>query len=92
MGRRTGTTIDVWLGLLAAVLSLNDNALLPCSLSRACKKLVITGRTAAAQTGHIDFVVRYAESFGYFFFASGEMSAHLYVSQASHLYVHYDSA
>lgn len=54
--------------------------------------MLLTGRGAAAYTGHNDFVVRDRGSLGYFFTVTGEVSTRHYVSPGFGLYVHYIAA
>lgn len=47
---RTRAPGNIWLGELAAVLSLDENNVPPCSVSRTSQTLLLTRRSAAAQT------------------------------------------
>lgn len=47
--------------------------------------MLLAGRSAAAQAGHKNSVLRNGESPGYSFIATGEVSAQLHVTPASHL-------
>lgn len=59
--------MKVWIGWLAAVLSLNENGVSPCSFPETGVRLPLTGHRTKAQTGHNYFVVRDKESSRYFF-------------------------
>lgn len=54
--------------------------------------MLLTTWAAAANTENINFVFRDERSLGYFFDVTGEVTAHLYVTPVSHLYVHYGGA
>lgn len=73
---QTRVATDSWFGWLAAVLPLSDNSVPPCSLCGAGGRLLLTGRSAAAQTEHNDFLLRYGESPGYFVTVAREGIAH----------------
>lgn len=63
-----------------------------CSSRRADKRLVPTVRCAAAQTRHKVFFVRDGESLKYSFIATGEVSAHIYVTPGFGLHARYSTA
>lgn len=84
--------MDGVLSWLAAVSNLSGITVLQSSRLRTGERLLLTGRSAAKQTGNKSFAVRDAESPGYFFVVTGEVSAHLYITLVSHLCVHCSAA
>lgn len=89
---RTCAGMDVWFGWFAAVLKLNKNGVLPCSLATTGERLLLRGRGAKAQTGHRKLAVTDEESPGYSFTVTGEVGVYLYVTPGSHFCVHYSRA
>lgn len=53
--------MDFWLGYLAVVLILDESGVLPCSISKTGRRLLLTGQGAATQTGHNEPFVRDGE-------------------------------
>lgn len=79
MAAGTRAAADVSLGLLAALLQLEDIGRYSCSLSNIGERLLLTGNSAEAQKEHDTFIVGGAQSAGYFFTVTGGVSGYLYV-------------
>lgn len=89
---RTRAAVDVWPGLLAAVLILDESRALQCSLSKPGGSLLLMERGAKAQAGHNGFGVRDGVSPEYLFTVTGEVSAHCCVTPGLCLHVHCGTA
>lgn len=84
--------MDVWLNCLTALLSLEGNNELPCSLLRAGGRLVLTERSGKAQTGLNHWLGREKDSPRYFLTVNHEASAYLYFTPGLHFYLPYRGA
>lgn len=84
--------MHVWCAWLAAVSSLERDAVLPHNLPRAEERLLLTVREAETMTGHSSLGFEDGESPGLFFNINGEVVAHLYVTSGWDLHIHYNSA
>lgn len=72
--------MDVWFGLLVAVLNPDKSGVSPCSLTKAAGRLLLTEQDVKTQKGHSDLVVKDGELSGYLFTATGEVIADLSVT------------
>lgn len=89
---RPGAAMDVWLGSLAAVLSLDETGKLPCSSPRTGGEPLLAGQSAAAQARRNDLVVRDGERLEYVFAEIKEERTHLHITTRWHCYVRYSDA
>lgn len=81
--------MDVWLGLLGAVLQLDDNGRYSCSFPNTGERLLGIGKNTNAQTGHNSFVLRGGQSLGYLLLATGVVSAYFYFTPGARNYIDY---
>lgn len=88
----TRAAMEVWLGWLAAVLNLDRNFVVPCSLPEIGGRLLLMLCGTEVQTAYDDFVFRIRESPGYFSTVIGERGAQPYVTLKLHVYVHHSGA
>lgn len=82
---RNRTAVDVWYGLVAALLQLDGSARYSCRNAGTGRRLLLTEKSTEAQKRHIDFVVRAKQSSGYYCTATGNGSAYLYVTLRFHI-------
>lgn len=83
--------MDIWLSWLGAVLNLDQKSLLPCSLPRTGEGLLPAGCGAATYREQNYFAAWDVEPSRNFSKANSGVSAHLYVTLGSHLYVNYNA-
>jgi len=82
--------LDVWLGLLASQLNLDDNGACPSFFPRTGGRFLLSGKNCGIQVEHQDFLVDDSiSSPGYFIIVTGPEDGSLMVCPGSHKFVHY---
>lgn len=88
---RNRAAMDMCPGCLAVLLQLDDNGWYTCSLPGTAGRLLRTRKNAKVQTMHNSFEVRGVQSTGSFFVVTGGVSADLFFTLGSHIYIDYYS-
>lgn len=92
---RCRALLDVWLGMLALLLNIDENGRHALWMPATGGRFLISGGLNGGvkpQVGHNDFPAHKGKSPGYFFIVTGNEVGKLYVCKGSHHYVFYPTA